>query len=124
MFCLFDSNTYTEIENESELLWKYQRHNLVSGFVDKSVFPHPIAWISLPLRLIMKCRKCQDTAKKELSGILSKHHAAPVRVLSPCNACLALRVERLGSDPSDARFKSMEFLEGYSVRMVSKEVEM
>lgn len=31
VFHFFDSNTYNEIEMESELLWKYQRHNLVNS---------------------------------------------------------------------------------------------
>lgn len=65
VFHFFDSNTYNEIEMESELLWKYQRHNLVNSFVEKSVFPHPLAWVSLLPRL--KCEKESGNAKLELS---------------------------------------------------------
>ena len=52
MVPLFVSNTYSKIEKASDLLWRFQRHRVVTQFVYKPEIPHPFAWISLLLRLL------------------------------------------------------------------------
>jgi hypothetical protein len=52
------NNTYTRIEDESEMLWKFQRYLVVREYVYKTVLPHPLAWISLLCSYIY--RKCMS----------------------------------------------------------------
>ena len=95
MVSLCTSNTYSRIEKKSDLLWRFQRHKVVTRFVSKPAAPHPFAWISLLL------------ASRSAHSVGSD--GSPIRVG--------------GADLSQKVRDSIEFLETQSVKRVIKSIE-
>ncbi|XP_062504034.1 transient receptor potential cation channel subfamily M member-like 2 [Corticium candelabrum] len=66
------NDTYSTIQNEAHLLWKYQRYRVVVDYIHKSPFPHPFAWLTvLHLMVTAKQSKKEDSALYKMRNELS-----------------------------------------------------
>jgi hypothetical protein len=118
------NNTYTRIEDESEMLWKFQRYLVVREYVYKTVLPHPLAWISLLCSYIY--RKCMskeihsgtDTTSQSISNyILFSYFGGPLD--------LFVKKSDLRKSYDGRKYlSSIEFLEAYSAIKVEEFLTM
>ena len=46
------SDTYSLIQKEARLLWKFQRYKVVVSYINKSVVPHPLVWLAFVYHML------------------------------------------------------------------------
>ena len=52
-FRLYFSNTFTQVQEQNDVHWKFQRYRLQKEYIDKPIFPPPLSVISLLVHVLL-----------------------------------------------------------------------
>ena len=67
-FILF-SNTYTQVQQKADVIWKFQRYHLIRNYQDREPIPPPLSLIYVVNIIYYMICKCIEACGKQESNL-------------------------------------------------------